>query len=101
MPTFLRAVPAVDRRLDDADGLLATVGIGEVPIGRQATFSLWRDAAAVREFAYRSPEHVRVIDRTRAESWYGEEWFARFRPLERSGTWGGVDPLDSRPTTGT
>ncbi len=93
VPTFLRAVPPVDHALDHADGLLATVGIGELPVGRQATFSLWRDAAAVRAFAYGDAEHTTVIDRTRAEGWYGEEWFARFRPLEWSGTWGGVSPL--------
>lgn len=93
LPTFLASVPAVDRRLRTTEGMLATVGIGEVPIGRQATFSLWRDADAVRDFAYRSPEHARVVQRTRDERWYGEEWFARFRPVEWSGTWDGVDPL--------
>ncbi len=90
---FLRAVPAVDRTLDDADGLLAAVGIGEVPVGRQATFSLWTDVDAVRAFAYERVEHTEVVDRTRSEDWYGEEWFARFRPTASSGTWDDVDPL--------
>lgn len=93
IPAFLRAVPEIDRVLGTTGGLLASVGIGEAPIGRQATFSLWRDAQAIRDFAYRSAEHARVIERTRDEGWYGEEWFARFRPTERSGTWGGRDPL--------
>lgn len=93
LPAFLRAVPAVDAVLDDTDGLLAAVGIGEVPVGRQATFSLWRDATAVRTFAYDGAEHAEVVDRTRSEGWYGEEWFARFRPIAASGTWDGVDPL--------
>lgn len=93
LPAFLKAVPAVERTLDDADGLLAAVGIGEVPVGRQATFSLWRDAAAVRDFAYRRVEHQDVVDRTRSQRWYGEEWFARFRPTSSSGTWDDVDPL--------
>lgn len=90
---FLRAVPPVDAVLDDTDGLLAAVGIGEVPVGRQATFSLWRDAEAIQAFAYRDRTHAEVVERTRSEDWYGEEWFARFRPVERSGTWDGVDPL--------
>lgn len=90
---FLRAVPAVDAVLDDADGLLAAVGIGEVPVGRQATFSLWSGTAAVQSFAYAGREHAEVVERTRSEDWYGEEWFARFRPIATSGTWDGVDPL--------
>jgi heme-degrading monooxygenase HmoA len=93
VPAFTRSVPAVDRTLAGTDGLLAAVGIGEAPVGRQATFSLWRDADAVRSFAYRSAEHADVIRRTRDQEWYGEEWFARFRPVDRSGTWDGRDPL--------
>ena len=93
VPAFLRAVPEVDRALDRTDGLLARVGIGEVPIGRQATFSLWRDAEAMRRFAYRDAPHTDVIRRTREGSWYTQEWFARFRPTERSGTWDGRDAL--------
>ncbi len=93
LPAFLKSVPAVERTLADADGLLAAVGIGEVPVGRQATFSLWRDATAVHDFAYRRVEHQDVVDRTRAERWYSEEWFARFRPTSSSGTWDDVDPL--------
>ncbi|MDZ7676886.1 MAG: hypothetical protein U5K30_17700 [Acidimicrobiales bacterium] len=97
VPTFLRAVPAVDDATASAGGLLAAAGIGELPVGRQATFSLWRDEAAVRDFAYREPRHAEVIERARDEGWYGEEWFARFRPVESSGTWDGIDPLGSGP----
>ncbi len=91
--TFAAAVPPVEDRLHGVDGLLATVGVGEAPIARQATFSLWRDADAVRDFAYRSPEHAEVVRRTHDERWYGEEWFARFRPTRTWGTWGGRRPL--------
>ncbi len=93
VPAFLRSVPAVDAHLQGADGLLRAVGIGELPVGRQATFSLWRDAEAMTRFAYRSAEHVDVVHRTRDHGWYGEEWFARFEPVAWSGTWDGTQPL--------
>jgi hypothetical protein len=94
VPAFLAAVPDVERSMDVADGLLAALGMGEWPVGRQATFSLWRDSPSVGSFAYRTPDHTTVVERTRAEGWYGEEWFARFRPRHSSGTWDGLDPLD-------
>ena len=89
---FRGSRPPVSDELARAHGLLAAVSIGEAPVGLQATFSIWADAAAVVAFA-RSPEHRAVVRRTRAERWYGEELFARFAPLGAMGTWDGCDPL--------
>ncbi len=89
---FRAAGPAVSRELQGAPGLLAVAGVGELPIGRLGTFSLWSDVDAVTAFA-RSPAHADVVRRTRAERWYGEELFARFEPFGASGTWDGRDPL--------
>jgi len=90
---FWRAVPATTRELDRARGLVASVGTGEAPWLRPATFSLWRDEAAMREFAYGSAAHREAIRRRAAERWYSEELFARFVPVGSEGTWGGRDPL--------
>ena len=90
---FRGSLPPVSRELAGAWGLHSTVGIGDAPVGLQATFSIWSDAAAVTAFA-RSPEHRAVVRRTREEGWYGEELFARFRPYGSEGAWDGGDPLN-------
>jgi hypothetical protein len=38
---FWKNVPKASASLDQAEGLLASIGLGEAPFIRQATFSLW------------------------------------------------------------
>lgn len=90
---FGKAGREVDDELHTAKGLIDVVGIGEAPIGRLATFSLWESMAHLREFAYRMPRHQQVIQETRDGDWYSEELFARFEPYGSSGRWNGRNPL--------
>ncbi|PRY15699.1 spheroidene monooxygenase [Pontibacter ummariensis] len=93
LPSFWRFVPQTSRSLEQAKGLLCSIGVGELPLVRQATFSVWETEDAMKAYAYQNEHHQEVMRRTRAENWYKEELFARFKPLNSQGTWGGRDPL--------
>ena len=92
---FWRFVPSVSRSMDDKAGRIFSIGIGELPLVQQATFSLWENSSAMTAYAYGSREHKEVVRRTRQYGWYKEELFARFHPYKTEGDWnGGGTPLD-------
>lgn len=97
---FWSAVPSTSDVLDGHTGLILSVGVGEAPFGRQATFSIWRDEQAIRDYARKKQAHAEVIRRTRDEGWYAEELFARFVAVNSEGTWAGGDPLKSVKSKG-
>ncbi|MCB0568556.1 MAG: hypothetical protein KDC66_02280 [Phaeodactylibacter sp.] len=93
---FWRFVPSVSRAVEGRAGLLFSLGIGELPVVQQATFSLWENSSYMKAYAYESPNHREVIRRTRRLGWYKEELFARFHPYRAEGEWvGGGTPLDA------
>lgn len=86
---FWRDVPAASKSLEPFDARLMGKGIGEWPIIQQATFSIWQNQEAMMDFAYRNPEHRKVVQKTRKLGWYAEEMFARFHPVGMEGSWRG------------
>jgi quinol monooxygenase YgiN len=78
--------PASERALQDAPGCLLAVGLGEAPVLRQATFSLWESQAAMDAYA-RSGPHLQAIRAATAGGWFSESMFVRFLPLEVQGRW--------------
>lgn len=84
---FWSSVPSSRESLEGRNGLLYTKGIGETPFIHMATFSLWKDAESMQEFAYSAQGHLQAIRRTRELGWYSEELFARFQPFKMLGEW--------------
>ena len=86
---FWSMVAPVDRELGEAAGLRWSIGMGEMPWVRQATFSVWEDVASMTAFAYGSEQHRAVVRRARQERWYAEELFMRFVVVEADRREGG------------
>jgi spheroidene monooxygenase len=95
---FWRRVPDISAMIGQDPNVIFKIGIGEVPFLHQITFSIWPDAAAMAGFARGNTHHGRAIAAVRAENWFAEELYARFRILDNWGTWGGNNPLALQET---
>ena len=85
---FWRLQPASEVSLKQASGCLLATGVGEAPIFRQATFSLWSGVDAMNTYA-RTGAHLSAIRAAHAGQFFSESMFARFVPLKVSGSWRG------------
>ena len=88
-PKFWSSVPPVSLDLRSDPGVAFTLGIGEAPVGLQGTFSIWRNAKAISDFAYRRPAHAEAVRKTHELQWYAEEMFTRFQVISIEGTYAG------------
>lgn len=79
---FWKDVPQVSQSIMQKEGRLFSIGIGELPLIMQATFSIWRTAEQMKEFAYKSKYHSEVVAKTRKLGWYKEEMFVRFELVD-------------------
>lgn len=93
LKNFWSHVDEVADLMTQAPGYITSIGVGEAPVYRQATFSVWESFDAMKAFAYGSKQHAEVIKKTRSEGWYSEELFARFAIIKSTGTLNGTDPL--------
>ncbi len=92
-PAFWRRVPDISARIGADPNVLFKIGIGEVPLLHQVTFSIWPDAARMAEFARHLGPHATAMKAARDNGWFAEELYARFHVLETQGKWNGSDPL--------
>ncbi|MFN3723478.1 MAG: spheroidene monooxygenase [Paracoccaceae bacterium] len=95
---FWNRVPDISAVIGADPNVAFKIGIGEVPLLHQVTFSVWPDAASMANFARGNGPHGRAIDAVRQGNWFAEELYARFALLGSAGRWEGGDPL-SRLTT--
>jgi hypothetical protein len=85
---FWRHSPASEAALAQSPGCQLAVGLGEAPLLRQATFSLWDNQAAMDAYA-RSGAHLQALRGAQQGGWFSESMFVRFVPLSVIGTWKG------------
>ena len=79
--SFWKHVDSVANQMATAEGFVTSYGIGEWPLLKQATFSIWQTKGAMYAFAYKMPEHKEVVRKTHQEKWYSEDMFVRFSPV--------------------
>lgn len=85
---FWRYAPAAQRAVETAAGCRVAAGLGEAPLLRQATFSLWDSAAAMDAYA-RQGAHAQAIRAAAQGGHFSESMFVRFAVLEAQGRWQG------------
>jgi spheroidene monooxygenase len=94
---FWRRVPNISKVIGTDPNVIFKIGVGEIPMLHQVTFSIWPDAARMANFARTGP-HAEAIKAVRNEGWFNEELYARFTLLSDTGTWGGTSPLKQMDT---
>ena len=74
-----------------APGCRLAFGIGEAPLRRKGTVSIWTSPAAITRFAHGAPHHRAAVEATPDERWYAEEMFTRFAVVSATGSIDGVE----------
>ena len=86
---FWRQSPPSETSLARAQGCRLAVGLGEAPVLRQATLSLWQSQEHMDAYA-RSGAHLAAIHAAYDGRYFSESMFVRFAPVQMQGTWKGV-----------
>lgn len=94
---FWKRVPNISAMIGSDPNVAFKIGIGEVPLLHQVTFSIWPSEAAMAGFARTGP-HAAAIRAVRDEGWFREELYARFSVHSDLGSWNGSSPLSKLVT---
>jgi spheroidene monooxygenase len=85
---FWRYAPAAQAELSQSPGCMLAMGLGEAPLVRQCTFSLWRDTAAMLHYAHQGAHQVASAAAYKHQ-FFSESLFVRMQVLQMSGVWQG------------
>lgn len=83
---FWRHAPASQEAMAQARGCDLAVGLGEAPVLRQCTFSLWRDVEAMTDYA-RGGAHGTAAQAALRNDYFTESMFVRMKLLASDGNW--------------
>jgi spheroidene monooxygenase len=87
---FWRHAAPSQAALAQAPGCWLAAGLGEAPLLRQATFSVWESAKAMEAYA-RQGAHQQAAAAVVRAGCFSESMFARFVPWSLQGRWQGRD----------
>ncbi len=96
LPAFLKASARAEAEAVANPDVLALIGLARPP-RLVATFSLWRNVGAMRNYArgHSDGAHPAATKTDRANPFHHDSAFIRFRPYASRGDWDGRDPLAS------
>jgi spheroidene monooxygenase len=89
---FWGRVPRLDDLIGANEEVLFRIGIGELPLIRQGTFTVWPSEAAMARYARTGP-HAEAIAAIRGGRVFSEDLYARFEVPAAEGSWRGRPPL--------
>ena len=79
IPAFIHHSYATTEALKTAPGLRFSLGMGELPLIRQATFTIWESDAVMAAYAYQNHQHIAAMKAKNKAGMFTEEMFVRFR----------------------
>jgi len=85
---FWRYAPAAQADLGKSPGCLLAMGLGEAPLVRQCTFSVWQDTGAMLQYAHQGA-HQLASAAAYKHQFFSESLFVRMQVMQMTGVWKG------------
>lgn len=83
---FWRHAPASQTDLENASGCTLAIGLGEAPVLRQCTFSLWQNTPSMLAYAH-GGAHQTALEAAYKGDFFAESLFVRMRLMQQEGLW--------------